>query len=51
MDRPSSPDSSTLPGTGVLVLCAVILFAGYVAATLRAPGAQAVAVESAAAES
>ena len=51
MDRPSSPDFSALPGAGVLVLCAALLLAGYVAATLRPLGAQAVAEEGASAES
>ena len=51
MDRPSTPDFSALPGTGVLVLCAVVLFAGYVAAALRPLGAQVVAAEGASAKS
>ena len=51
MDRPSSPDSSALPGTGLLVLCAALLFAGYAAATLRPLGAQVIAAEGAPAES
>jgi len=51
MDRPSTPDLCALPGAGVLVLCAVLLFAGYAAATLRPLGAQVAAAEGASAES
>jgi hypothetical protein len=51
MDRPSTSDFSALPGPGVLVLCAVLLFAGYVAATLRPLGAEVPAAEDASAES
>ena len=51
MSRASTTDDSALPGAGLLVVCAVILFAGYVGAIVRAPGAQAVAAERAAVDS
>jgi hypothetical protein len=35
MERLSNSDSSALPGSGVLILCAAILFAGYIAAAMR----------------
>lgn len=32
MQQPTSAEPSALPGVGTLVLCAAILFAGYIAA-------------------
>lgn len=35
MDQSSSSDSAVLPGTAVLVLCAIILLAGYAVVAAR----------------
>ena len=51
MEREPTSDSSVLRGIGVLALCAGILLAGYVAATMRPVGAAAVAAEIAPADS
>ena len=51
MDRSPVTNSCALPGTGVLILCVVMLLAGYVAAAMRPPVATSVAEETAAAKS
>jgi hypothetical protein len=48
MERHSPADPSALPGVGVLVLCAAVLFSGYVFAALLPVDVPAVAAEEAA---
>jgi hypothetical protein len=46
MDRSSTNDAPVLPGAGILLLCVILLLAGYVAAGLRPTGSAAVTEET-----